>query len=76
MFAFLSFDTASPCYSAPCLNGGTCKKRDGAVSKTISYKCICSIGFTGDNCERKGIYTFFSCRHVEEELGSSERRCH
>ncbi|XP_030388378.1 protocadherin-like wing polarity protein stan [Scaptodrosophila lebanonensis] len=33
------------CYSDPCLNGGTCMRREGG------YTCVCSPSHTGANCE-------------------------
>ncbi|ELU08663.1 hypothetical protein CAPTEDRAFT_215070 [Capitella teleta] len=38
-------DVANPCWSYPCLNGGTCK-REGA-----DYFCECPFAFSGANCE-------------------------
>ncbi|XP_072387451.1 protocadherin-like wing polarity protein stan isoform X2 [Diabrotica undecimpunctata] len=35
------------CYSSPCRNNGTCKIREGG------YTCVCSTGYTGENCEIK-----------------------
>lgn len=58
-----SLETASPCYSAPCLNGGSCTANKKVA--TTDYKCICSIGFTGNNCERKGMFTIFSVSRLE-----------
>lgn len=31
------------CYSSPCLNNGTCIRREGG------YSCVCAAGFTGKN---------------------------
>nr|XP_049702759.1 protocadherin-like wing polarity protein stan isoform X2 [Helicoverpa armigera] len=33
------------CYSSPCINNGTCVRREGG------YTCVCAPGFTGVNCE-------------------------
>ncbi|XP_072940790.1 protocadherin-like wing polarity protein stan [Epargyreus clarus] len=33
------------CYSSPCINNGTCLRREGG------YTCVCAAGFTGVNCE-------------------------
>ncbi|XP_037887303.1 protocadherin-like wing polarity protein stan isoform X2 [Glossina fuscipes] len=33
------------CYSDPCLNGGTCVRREGG------YTCVCQASHTGANCE-------------------------
>lgn len=33
------------CYSDPCQNGGTCRRREGG------YTCSCSEAFTGTNCD-------------------------
>ncbi|CAK1552868.1 unnamed protein product [Leptosia nina] len=41
------------CYSSPCVNNGTCIRREGG------YTCVCSAGFTGVNCET--ILTKASC---------------
>ncbi|KAJ2938245.1 hypothetical protein O0L34_g17587 [Tuta absoluta] len=41
------------CYSSPCVNNGTCLRREGG------YTCVCAPGFTGVNCET--ILTKASC---------------
>ncbi|KAJ8731807.1 hypothetical protein PYW08_014537 [Mythimna loreyi] len=33
------------CYSSPCINNGTCVRREGG------YTCVCAPGYTGVNCE-------------------------
>ncbi|KAL0891925.1 hypothetical protein ABMA27_015170 [Loxostege sticticalis] len=33
------------CYSSPCVNNGTCIRREGG------YTCVCAAGYTGVNCE-------------------------
>ncbi|XP_050557052.1 protocadherin-like wing polarity protein stan isoform X2 [Spodoptera frugiperda] len=33
------------CYSSPCINNGTCVRREGG------YTCVCAAGYTGVNCE-------------------------
>ncbi|CAF4901464.1 unnamed protein product [Pieris macdunnoughi] len=33
------------CYSSPCINNGTCIRRESG------YTCVCSAGYTGVNCE-------------------------
>ena len=37
------------CASTPCQNGGTC------AEGINSYKCICDVGYEGDNCETGNI---------------------
>ena len=34
-----------PCATNPCLNGGRCQR-----SGSTTYTCICSVGYTGNNC--------------------------
>ncbi|XP_037874856.1 protocadherin-like wing polarity protein stan [Bombyx mori] len=41
------------CFSSPCVNNGTCVRREGG------YTCVCAAGFTGVNCET--ILTKASC---------------
>ncbi|PIK61425.1 putative fibropellin-1 isoform X2 [Apostichopus japonicus] len=42
-------ETADPCSSNPCLNGGICLKNvNGDV-----FVCICPVGYTGDICEKR-----------------------
>ena len=40
--------TATPCLSAPCYNGGTCRNVDA------SFECQCLPGYRGDRCEIEG----------------------
>ena len=42
----LLFIVRNPCLSSPCLNRGQC------ISLVSSYICTCSIGLTGDMCEK------------------------
>ena len=35
------------CLDNPCLNGGSCMNKDN----TERYKCACTAGFSGANCE-------------------------
>ncbi|PKU37020.1 hypothetical protein llap_12676 [Limosa lapponica baueri] len=39
-------NTAHPCVSSPCANGGTC------VPKKDSYECDCPLGFDGQHCQK------------------------
>ncbi|XP_022815994.1 protocadherin-like wing polarity protein stan isoform X3 [Spodoptera litura] len=41
------------CYSSPCINNGTCVRREGG------YTCVCAAGYTGVNCET--VLTSASC---------------
>ena len=45
-----------PCYSQPCMNGGTCldaEKLPDVSFDAHGYKCNCRHGLTGRNCEGK-----------------------
>ncbi|XP_013177867.1 PREDICTED: protocadherin-like wing polarity protein stan isoform X1 [Papilio xuthus] len=42
---FLCDTEVDLCYSSPCVNNGTCIRREGG------YTCVCAAGFTGTNCE-------------------------
>ncbi|CAH2075509.1 unnamed protein product, partial [Iphiclides podalirius] len=42
---FLCDTEVDLCYSSPCVNNGTCMRREGG------YTCVCTPGFTGTNCE-------------------------
>ncbi|XP_025106489.1 collagen alpha-3(VI) chain-like isoform X11 [Pomacea canaliculata] len=35
------------CVPSPCQNGGSC------INEPLGYRCECTIGFTGDNCEQE-----------------------
>ncbi|KAF9822527.1 hypothetical protein SFRURICE_010278 [Spodoptera frugiperda] len=39
------FTEVDLCYSSPCINNGTCVRREGG------YTCVCAAGYTGVNCE-------------------------
>ncbi|XP_018329600.1 protocadherin-like wing polarity protein stan [Agrilus planipennis] len=52
------------CYSAPCQNNGTCKRREGG------YTCVCPPEYTGINCEVK--LSFDPCK---PNLCKSESTC-
>ncbi|KAG7212572.1 hypothetical protein KM043_012871 [Ampulex compressa] len=43
--AYLCDTEVNLCYSNPCENGGTCRRREGG------YACSCGPAFTGKNCE-------------------------
>ncbi|XP_015521680.1 protocadherin-like wing polarity protein stan isoform X1 [Neodiprion lecontei] len=43
--AYLCDTEVNLCYSNPCENGGTCRRREGG------YTCSCADGFIGSNCE-------------------------
>lgn len=43
--AFLCDTEVNLCYSNPCKNGGTCRRREGG------YTCECPIRYMGQNCE-------------------------
>uniref|UniRef100_A0A8C5N809 Sushi, nidogen and EGF-like domain-containing protein 1 n=1 Tax=Gouania willdenowi TaxID=441366 RepID=A0A8C5N809_GOUWI len=38
-------EEVNECLSQPCLHGGTCRNKIG------SYQCVCSVGFTGNQCQ-------------------------
>jgi cadherin EGF LAG seven-pass G-type receptor 1 len=44
---FLCDTEVDLCYSDPCQNGGTCKRKENG------YTCLCSEKFTGENCEKE-----------------------
>ena len=48
--------TGTPCASAPCYNGGSCRNIGSS-----SFECSCPAGFLGDRCEIKGKINFVSC---------------
>lgn len=41
----ISIDNA--CLSSPCLRG-SCEQ----INKTLNYKCVCPMGYTGERCEQ------------------------
>lgn len=41
---------SSPCLSAPCRNGATCRPAGGAPPH---YTCTCPVGFQGANCDER-----------------------
>lgn len=43
--AYLCDTEVNLCYSNPCQNGGTCRRREGG------YACSCSPDYTGENCQ-------------------------
>ncbi|XP_034944720.1 protocadherin-like wing polarity protein stan isoform X2 [Chelonus insularis] len=57
--AYLCDMEVNLCYSNPCKNGGTCKRKESG------YTCICNPNFTGNNCEvsvDKGVCNPDICR--------------
>ena len=55
--AFLSWTAPkSACHSSPCLHGGTCLDSSNTADVAFNangYKCLCTAGFIGMNCEGK-----------------------
>ena len=45
-FAFFQTRFATPCSTAPCVNGGIC-----VAMEANTYQCSCLTGFSGVNCE-------------------------
>ena len=45
VFYFLFKDIFDECYSGPCQNGGSCENLLG------DYRCNCTSGFTGRQCD-------------------------
>ena len=41
--------SASPCVNFPCQNGASC-----IATSAKSYQCICTLGYQGKNCEKRG----------------------
>lgn len=52
------------CYSDPCKNGGTCKRKENG------YTCLCESKYTGENCEKE-LKTMPSCINEICESGYS-----
>ena len=50
---YVFYKDIDECESGPCNNGGQCQ--DGVAS----YQCICSVGYTGVECETGKILTMF-----------------
>ena len=48
LFFSVANNLGSPCASAPCFNGGTCKNEGEA------FVCTCPRGFSGLKCEVEG----------------------
>ncbi|XP_035205027.1 protocadherin-like wing polarity protein stan, partial [Stegodyphus dumicola] len=64
------------CYSNPCLEGGTCIRREGGFS------CLCKEGYTGEKCEislSNNSCSYRLCRAdsqcVSSDVGISCRNC-
>ncbi|KAL6264585.1 hypothetical protein P5V15_004687 [Pogonomyrmex californicus] len=49
------------CDSSPCLNGATCN-----LKSLHEYVCTCSIGYTGEHCERQDYCASSPCRNRAE----------
>ena len=48
-------NTATPCASAPCYNGGSCRNVDQST-----FECACAVGFVGDRFQLEGnMHIFF-----------------
>ena len=46
-----------PCFSQPCMNGGTCQRTNG----NVGYQCICPAGYSGSRCEMRDACTPNPC---------------
>ena len=80
IYTIMFVTVAGQCADLPCQNGGTCTAEDAAGGN--SYRCRCSQGYTGNNCQKgtlkrqkKYIYKYMMLKILHKTLYFLKQVC-